>query len=80
MRSELGQQALQEGWARILWDRIEIYGELDKSAAWMKDLDREMRGKIAEMQANPREWLPMVTQMGLNRLAKEDDLRAKYLN
>lgn len=79
MRSDLGQQALREGWARILWDEIEIKGQLEKSAAWMRDLDRQMREKIAEMQDRPREWLPAIIQMGLNRLAKEADLMTKYL-
>lgn len=79
MRSDLGQQALREGWGRILWDEIEIKGELQRSAASMRALDHEMRQKIAEMQSNPREWLPQVTQMGLSRLAKEAELMAEYL-
>lgn len=79
MRSDLGQQALREGWGRILWDEIEIKGQLEKSAVWMRDLDREMREKIAEMQAHPREWLPSVTQMGLSRLEKEKELKKQYL-
>lgn len=79
MRSDLGQQALREGWARILWDEIEINGKLEKSAHWMRDLDREMREKIAEMQANLRDWLPSVTQMGVSRLEKEKELKKEYL-
>lgn len=79
MKSPLGQQALKEGWARILWDEIEIKGECTRSADDMRALDSEMRNKISEMQDNPREWLPFVTNMGINRLAKEQELSAKYL-
>jgi hypothetical protein len=79
MRSKLGQQALAEGWARILWDEIEIKGQCEKSADAMRALDLEMRDKIAQMKARPNEWMACVTSMGVNRLAKESELRAEYL-
>lgn len=80
MESGLGQKALAEGWGRILYDHVYQHGNYEGiRVEQMQAIDREVRRAVAELESGDHWMKDKLLKLGRTILAKEDDLRAKYL-
>lgn len=82
MQHETGQRGLREGWGRILYNHVLKHGTFKGfSTADAIRIDTEIRHMVAELEADSS--LSILTRQNANLghtlIAKESDLRQKYL-
>lgn len=83
MLSELGQEALRDGWGRMLWEHVFEWGSAPKRAEtiWLlrrsaEEFERQCEG-LEEIEGL-EEVTAALRRLGESRLRFEAELRAKY--